>query len=132
MNRRSFLTIAGLSAAGLIVPELILPKRSFFLPPAGGWEQPSLAELWLNYARDIVPIGVELRTALTDTKTPGVWEGTIPNIMFPAPEPWAVVLEVGRNMDAATEWRMRRALLQKPSYSWPSATIADLKPWDRS
>ena len=32
MNRRHFLNALGIGAAGLI-----LPRKSFFLPPAGGW-----------------------------------------------------------------------------------------------
>ena len=40
MDRRKFLTLLGIAApVALIVPELILPKRTFFLPPAGGWRQ---------------------------------------------------------------------------------------------
>lgn len=34
MNRRSFLALL---PAALILPELLLPKRTFFLPPSGGW-----------------------------------------------------------------------------------------------
>jgi hypothetical protein len=34
MNRRNFL---GLLAPALILPELLVPKRTFFLPPKGGW-----------------------------------------------------------------------------------------------
>lgn len=41
MNRRSFFSLLGAAtAASLIVPELELltPKRTFFLPPRGGWQ----------------------------------------------------------------------------------------------
>lgn len=34
ISRRRFLFGA---AAALILPELLLPKRTFFLPPSGGW-----------------------------------------------------------------------------------------------
>lgn len=34
MNRRSFLSLFGLAAAGVIVA----PKTSYFLPPVGGWK----------------------------------------------------------------------------------------------
>jgi hypothetical protein len=34
ITRRLFL---GFAAGALIVPELIVPKRTFFLPPPGGW-----------------------------------------------------------------------------------------------
>lgn len=39
MNRRGFLAAlaAGVPAA-LILPELLLPQRTFFLPPTMGWE----------------------------------------------------------------------------------------------
>ena len=37
MNRRGFLSAMGLTAAGFAVPELWTPKRTFFLPPPGGW-----------------------------------------------------------------------------------------------
>ena len=41
MNRRGFLTTLGLTAAGtaagLAVPELWTPRRTFFLPPRTGW-----------------------------------------------------------------------------------------------
>jgi hypothetical protein len=39
MNRRSFLRTLALSAGGiaLVGPELLVPKRTYFLPPAGGW-----------------------------------------------------------------------------------------------
>ena len=37
MNRRGFLAALGLTGAGLAVPELWIPKRTFFLPPRGGW-----------------------------------------------------------------------------------------------
>jgi hypothetical protein len=38
MNRRKFLSFLGVgAAAAIIAPELLLPKRTFFLPPAKGW-----------------------------------------------------------------------------------------------
>jgi hypothetical protein len=41
MNRRGFLAILGITvagaAAGVAIPELWTPKRTFFLPPKGGW-----------------------------------------------------------------------------------------------
>lgn len=50
MNRRSFVgLLAATLPAALIVPELWVPKRTFFLPPAGGWAHPSLTE-WRHYA----------------------------------------------------------------------------------
>lgn len=37
ITRRGFLTLIAPAAGALLVPELLLPKRTFFLPPAGGW-----------------------------------------------------------------------------------------------
>lgn len=38
MNRRGFLSLLAPAAALIVAPELLLPKRTFFLPPAGGWD----------------------------------------------------------------------------------------------
>lgn len=37
MNRRGFLKFLAPAAALIVAPELLIPKRTFFLPPAGGW-----------------------------------------------------------------------------------------------
>lgn len=37
MNRRGFLSLIAPAAALIVAPELLLPKRTFFLPPGGGW-----------------------------------------------------------------------------------------------
>jgi len=37
ITRRLFLGLAAGAAGALILPELIVPKRTFFLPPPGGW-----------------------------------------------------------------------------------------------
>jgi hypothetical protein len=37
MNRRGFLSLLAPAAAALVAPELLVPKRSIFLPPSGGW-----------------------------------------------------------------------------------------------
>jgi hypothetical protein len=37
MNRRSFLSLLAPAGAALLAPDLLLPARSIFLPPAGGW-----------------------------------------------------------------------------------------------
>lgn len=37
MNRRGFLSLLAPAAALIVAPELLLPKRTFFLPPVGGW-----------------------------------------------------------------------------------------------
>lgn len=38
MKRRGFLGVLTGAAAAIAVPELLLPKRTYFLPPAGGWD----------------------------------------------------------------------------------------------
>lgn len=43
MNRRGFLALLGGAGAALLVPELLVPKRTIFLPPAGGWPVDALA-----------------------------------------------------------------------------------------
>lgn len=51
MNRRSFLSLlagtTAAAAAGLAIPELWTPKRTFFLPPRDGW--PSLRDVGDQY-----------------------------------------------------------------------------------
>jgi hypothetical protein len=37
MNRRDLFKFMGAGAAALLVPELMLPKTTFFLPPSCGW-----------------------------------------------------------------------------------------------
>lgn len=37
MNRRGFLSLIAPAAALIAAPELLLPRKTFFLPPAGGW-----------------------------------------------------------------------------------------------
>lgn len=50
MNRRGFLTLAGTAAAALAIPELWIPKRTFFLPPRGGWLPPRTSAIQEPYA----------------------------------------------------------------------------------
>lgn len=37
MNRRGFLSLLAPAAALIVAPELLIPRKTFFLPPAGGW-----------------------------------------------------------------------------------------------
>jgi hypothetical protein len=37
LTRRGFLKYLAVGAAGVLVPELIARERTYFLPPAGGW-----------------------------------------------------------------------------------------------
>jgi hypothetical protein len=46
MNRRGFLSVLAGAAAAIIVPELLVPKRTFFLPPVGGWDVGAFTSGW--------------------------------------------------------------------------------------
>jgi hypothetical protein len=120
MNRRKFLSLIAAAPAALILPELLLPKRSFFLPPAGGWTQPRLTEMWLDYADLVRPAYVAVNV---------VRLSTIPEIRVVETAPWLVTLEMPFAIDAETERRMRRALSQLPTYDHYHGTIASLMPW---
>lgn len=39
ITRRGFLSLLAPAAALIAAPELLLPKRTFFLPPVGGWSK---------------------------------------------------------------------------------------------
>lgn len=45
MNRRGFLKILGGAGVAIAAAELLIPERTFFLPPRGGWLQPTLPSL---------------------------------------------------------------------------------------
>ena len=49
MNRRDLFKFLGASAASLIVPELWLPRQTFFLPPVGGWAKYDSVSIALGY-----------------------------------------------------------------------------------
>lgn len=61
ISRRHFLSIA---AAIIVVPELIVPKRTFFLPPKGGWYSPDTWQSVVSRYRYVVmerlPLGISL------------------------------------------------------------------------
>lgn len=119
MNRRKFLgLIAAAAPAALILPELILPKRSFFLPPVGGWAQPSLAELWLDYANTIRPAGVIFTATTSLIRLPMIYERG----------PWDVELVVPEEIDAEFRARMLAAM-KAPSDYVLRGTVASLMPW---
>lgn len=48
MNRREFLRTAGLSAGGveLLGAEILVPERTYFLPPRGGWPLGDVRRYW--------------------------------------------------------------------------------------
>lgn len=48
MNRRGFLTLLAPAAALIVAPELLIPRKSFFLPPVGGWHGNMTATEVLN------------------------------------------------------------------------------------
>jgi hypothetical protein len=39
ITRRGFLQFLGVGTAGLLLSELIVPQKTFFLPPVGGWSR---------------------------------------------------------------------------------------------
>lgn len=39
LSRRKFLGFSAAGAAALLLPELVVPKKTFFLPPVGGWKR---------------------------------------------------------------------------------------------
>jgi hypothetical protein len=120
MNRRNFLSLVGASAAALIAPELLIPKRTFFLPPAGGWAQPSIASLWLDYVNQIRPAGILVTASACTLRKPGVYERPYGHVELVVPE------ESDRELIA----RMRAALTQPPKLRnvfYP--TMEDFYPW---
>lgn len=122
MKRRAFLgLIAAAIPASLILPELLIPKRSFFLPPTGGWAQPSLADLWLSYAQEVRPAGVGVTAAMsTIIRSPEIQEYG----------PWGVRLLVPEETDAELRARMMAALSEAPAaHKYRAGTFADLMPW---
>lgn len=123
MNRRHFLTLAAaIAPVALLVPELWVPStRSIFLPPTGGWAQPSLAELWLAYANLVRPAGVLVRVRTGKHAAISAYEDLVTGVLN---------LELGEDLDAATEARVRRSLLAAPApprYPWNRLT--DYMPW---
>jgi len=56
ITRRLFLGLAAGAAGALILPELIIPKRTFFLPPPGGWRPQDYTQV--TTARTITLPGV--------------------------------------------------------------------------
>lgn len=54
MNRRGFLALLAPAAALIVAPELLLPKRTFFLPPVGGWGDTGLTVAKLQHAKALL------------------------------------------------------------------------------
>lgn len=123
MNRRGFLGLVAAAVPALILPELLLPKRTFFLPPAGGWAQPSLAEMWLNWAEDIRPAGVLMSASVSSfIRIPAVFERGLGLVELVVPE----------ETDAALRARMMKSFGEAPRMRYAGPVIADLFPWKDS
>lgn len=125
MNRRGFLGLVAAAVPALILPELLVPKRTFFLPPAGGWAQPSLASMWLDYVNLIRTPGMLVTASEVSTSLvgPGIYERPYGRIELVLPE------ESDRELIA----RMRAALAKPPTLRngfYP--VMADLFPWEFS
>jgi hypothetical protein len=121
VNRRRFLSLLAATApAALILPELLIPKRSFFLPPAEGWVAPTLGEQWLAWSEEIRPVSV-LFTAATSAL-----------IRRPEIREWSsegrVELLVPEEADAELRARMLSAFKEAPRMH-PWTMISDLMPW---
>lgn len=126
MNRRQFLTRALASVpvvlAGEQLAELLLPKRTIFLPPRGGWGGRSTLELLQAYCDRMRPAGVRVdcraaagigdTTWMISEYDVGHLGFTIPTVIHPS-------------LDRS----MRRALLG-PTPLGPLGTLASLTPWD--
>lgn len=54
MNRRGFLSLLAPAAALIVAPELLLPKRTFFLPPVGGWGDTGLTVAKLQHMKALL------------------------------------------------------------------------------
>jgi hypothetical protein len=56
VNRRGFFKALGAIATTFVVPQLIVPQQTIFLPPAGGWASQTLdidvmlSQMWDRYA----------------------------------------------------------------------------------
>lgn len=122
MNRRQFLlgapAVAGLALAG---QELWTPSRTIFLAPRQGWVQTPLAELWQNYARQVVPVGVWVECKEAEAFGHGfeICEGF-----------GQVQIIVSPSIHPELERRMRASLANEPRYGYPP-TFDDLTPWTR-
>jgi hypothetical protein len=121
VNRRNFLSlIAAAAPAALIAPELILPKRTFFLPPAGGWAQPSLADIWLDFANDVRPAGVAVSVEVNWLiRKAAVYEVKHGHVQLILPE----------ETDAELRDRMLAAMKAPREYG-SAGTLASLMPWE--
>ena len=49
MNRRDFFKFAASAGGILLLPELLSPRRTFFLPPVGGWRRYDYVSIALGY-----------------------------------------------------------------------------------
>lgn len=119
LTRRQFLAAA--LPAALILPELVVPNRTFFLPPAGGWVRPSLADLWLNYANRIRPCGIAVSTLTGVRHFSKPWVGEAAG--------GRVILSLPVEVDAETERKMRLALTMEPIYDG-ACTARHFIPWE--
>lgn len=127
MQRRAFLWGLLGATAVIAVPELLLPPKSFFLPPAGGWAQKPLGDLWFEYAQRIRPVGVCVRLVHLTAWQP------ITKLAVGVREdfPGTVSLLLPSEICPDVERRMRHALIADQRMLL-RPTIADFMPWDHS
>ncbi len=97
MNRRSFLQSIGASAAisagGIALLELAVPKRTFFLPPTGGWTWTE-QRLWdfseMIYRTAVLNGAISLNEARKFLELPPLdddttWRVVAPSVPFRSP-----------------------------------------------
>jgi hypothetical protein len=120
VNRRQFLTgLAAATAGGVLFADLLPSSKTFFLPPQSGWAQRSLADLWLDYARQVVSCGVLTRIDLIPGHVHSLIEMT----------PGTVLLRLATDITADEERGMRDMLSRAPLPTRYPPLMADLVPW---
>ncbi len=80
MNRRGFFgLLAGAAATAIALPELelLIPKRTIFLPPIGGWMRGNLLltpAMIANEALRVLSMNIEFMSSITREHVPGLVE----------------------------------------------------------
>jgi hypothetical protein len=123
MNRRNFISVLAGAAGAPLVPWRVLIDPIIALPPAGGWAARSVSELWLDYANQIRPMGVEVR-AKVDPALNAPWR------LQELAKEWAVQLTLAAYLPPSLERRMRDELLKEPATFNPTAGLGDFAPWE--
>lgn len=113
LSRRLFLTALGST--------LLLPERTIFLPPAGGWHVTPLRVLVARYADLRRPVGLGLAIATHSYARYGAAYLVTEHL-----RKGFVTLSVADDLPPALERHARAAALERPPYDIP--TLTDLMP----